>query len=213
MGKMENRAFKQRIGDMEQTLAILQTAQNYGAASGNIPGEQKMKEVALLLLEAKKAKEEAMDFAKVGKPALYEKLRVYKNMLHRERLEKREMKERLKNAFDNLKHLKEQYTQRDAKRKQERETWQTIVRKLKAEHAREIQRLQEEFGQSSSVKDDRARQLGQFGERVMHELQQLQVHLDLVKKETVDKVELDVPASAPGAFHTEGLFDDGSNHF
>lgn len=196
--KNENKDLKRKLADMEQTLAILQTAQNYGAASGNLPNEQKMKEVAMLLMEAKKAKQEAMDFSKVGKAALYEKLRTYKNMLYRERMEKREMRDRLKQAFMHLKHVKEQYSQRDAKRKQEREAWQAIVRKLKSEHAREILRLQEEFGENSSVKDDRTRQLGQFGERVMRELQQLQSHLDLVKKETVDRVERpEAPSSAP----------------
>lgn len=196
--KDENKRLKIAVDDLSQTLAILQTAQNYGAVSGNLPNEEKMKEVALLLMEAKKAKQEAMEFSKVGKAQLYEKLRMYKNMLYRERMEKREMKERLKNAFDHLKFLKEQHAQKDNKRKLEREACQTIVRRIKNEHQREMRRFQDD----SSVKQDRARQIGQFGERVMRELQQLQVHLDNVKKETVDQVDIDgdLPASAPPGY-------------
>eukprot|EP00397_Hematodinium_sp_SG-2012_P028258 GEMP01029743.1.p1 GENE.GEMP01029743.1~~GEMP01029743.1.p1 ORF type:complete len:258 (+),score=89.36 GEMP01029743.1:1018-1791(+) len=195
--KVENKQLREKVHDMDVSLAILQTAQNYGGASGTLPNEHKMKEVALLLMEAKKAKQEASDFSKVGKAAMYEKLRISKNMLSRERMEKREMKERLKTAFEHIKYIKAQYAQRDMKRMQEREAWQTIVRKIKGEHMREMRRLQDDFGQDSSVKQDRARQLGQFGERVMRELQQLQVHLDLVKKETVDTVQHEAPASAP----------------
>jgi len=195
--KDENRQLKIAVDDLSQTLAILQTAQNYGTASGNLPNEEKMKEVALLLMEAKKAKQEAMEFSKVGKAQLYEKLRMYKNMLYRERIEKREMKDRLKNSFEHLRILKEQNAQKEMKRKLEREAWQTIVRRVKHEHQKEMKR----FRDDSLTKEDKARQMGKFGERVMHELQQLQVHLDNVKKETVDQVDFDaldeMPASAP----------------
>merc|ERR1719261_98839 len=107
--KQENRALQEQIADLEHTLSIIQTAQTWSQGDTMTPEQAaKVQEVTVLLHQAKQARQEAMNFSKVGKGELYEKLRSYKNTLRRERQEKRKMKERLVNAFEHAKVIKEQ---------------------------------------------------------------------------------------------------------
>merc|ERR1719487_2494227 len=145
----------------------------------------------VLLHQAKQARQEAMNFSKVGKGVLYEKLRTYKNMLRRERQEKREMKERLVNAFEHARIIKEQNKRLLEKQRREREGWQELIRTIKEKQRAELTKLREELGSQSASKVDRMRQLSQFGERVMRELGALQEHLHEVRQETVDSVLLE----------------------
>merc|ERR1719487_399725 len=145
----------------------------------------------VLLHQAKLARQEAMNFSKVGKGVLYEKLRTYKNMLRRERQEKREMKERLVNAFEHARIIKEQNKRLLEKQRREREGWQQLIRNIKEKQRAELQKLKDELGSQSASKLDRMRQLSQFGERVMRELGALQEHLQEVRQETVDNVLLE----------------------
>merc|ERR1719487_1987418 len=145
----------------------------------------------VLLHQAKLARQEAMNFSKVGKGVLYEKLRTYKNMLRRERQEKREMKERLVNAFEHARIIKDQNKRLLEKQHREREGWQQLIRNIKEKQRAELQQLKDELGSQSASKLDRMRQLSQFGERVMRELGALQEHLQEVRQETVDNVLLE----------------------
>lgn len=95
--RREKAGLEERVKDLEHSLEIIQTAQAWSLGSGSIRHEQaqKIKEVTSLLLQAKKARQDAINFSKIGKGALFEKLRTQKNMLLKERQEKREMRERL----------------------------------------------------------------------------------------------------------------------
>merc|ERR1719408_220732 len=92
----ENADLMQRIADVEATLAVVQTAQQW-SEENFMSAEQaaKVKEVTNLILEARQAREEALTFSKVGKGALVEQIRQYKTELKKERQSKREMKQRL----------------------------------------------------------------------------------------------------------------------
>lgn len=190
--KEENKALKERVADLEHTLAIVQTAQQW--SQGNMMTQeqaQKVKEMTMLLQQAKAVRDDAANFSKVGKPAMYEKLRTYKNALKKEREEKRDMKERLVNAFEHARVIKEENKKLQEKQKREREGWQEFVRDLKDGQRKALQKLQGELGTREEKQDERSRQLCNFGERVMTELAALQQHLQEVRQETVDNVVLE----------------------
>jgi len=73
----EKKELEEKVKDMEHSLEIIQTAQAWSLGN-SMSHEQaaKVKEVTSLLLQAKKAKQDALNFSKVGKGALFEKLRV-----------------------------------------------------------------------------------------------------------------------------------------
>ena len=101
------------------------------------------------------------------------------------------MKERLVNAFEHARIIKEQNKRLLEKQRREREGWQQLIRNIKEKQRQELQKLKDELGSQSASKMDRMRQLSQFGERVMRELGALQEHLQEVRQETVDNVLLE----------------------
>merc|ERR1719181_321540 len=190
--KEENKDLKNQVADLKHTLAIVQTAQQW--SQGNLMSQdqaQKVKEMTMLLQQAKAARDDAANFSKVGKAAMYEKVRMYKNALKKEREEKREMKERLNNAFEHARVIKEENKKLAEKQKREREGWQEFVRDMKERHRKEMAKLQGDLEGQDEKRDERQKQLSNFGERVMQELSSLQQHLQEVRQETVDNVVLE----------------------
>jgi len=190
--KEENKDLKNQVADLKHTLAIVQTAQQW--SQGNLMSQdqaQKVKEMTMLLQQAKAARDDAANFSKVGKAAMYEKVRMYKNALKKERDEKREMKERLTNAFEHARVIKEENKKLAEKQKREREGWQEFVREMKERHKKEMNKMQGDLSNLDEKRDERQKQLSHFGERVMQELCSLQQHLQEVRQETVDNVVLE----------------------
>ena len=106
--RKENKKLKERVGDLEQTLSIVQTAQAWAIEKEMTPEQvDKMRDIKDLLEKARRAKEEMANFSKHGRSHLYEQLRSAKLALKRERESKAEMKDRLLCAFDHGRLLKE----------------------------------------------------------------------------------------------------------
>lgn len=200
--KNDNKRLRERVADLEQTLSIVQTAQEWTMTNRMSPEQaEKMRDIKGLLEQAKKAREDIQKFSEVSRQTLYEKLRACKNALRREREEKREMKERLMHAFDHARSIREQHRQLTQKRADEQEYWQDMVRDMKERHRRELKRLQ---GDTAAMESDRHDQLSHFGEQVIGELTALQQHLHEVRQETVTSVilegeDLEDPALATSA--------------
>jgi hypothetical protein len=202
--KKENKQLRERVADLEQTLSIVQTAQEWTIGKGMSPEQsEKMREIRTLLEQAKKAREELQHFSTSSRQALYEKLKVCKNELKREREEKREMKGRLLHALDFAKSIREQNRQLTELRERENEQWQEHLRDMKDRHKRKLVRLQ---GDPGAQEADRHDQLKDFGEQVMGDLSALQQHLTEIRKETIDNVVMegdeyfaDQAAGDPGA--------------
>lgn len=184
--KKENRRLRERVTDLEQTLSIVQTAQEWTINKQMTPEQaEKMKEIKALLEHAKRAREEIQNFSGASRQALYEKLRTCKLALKKEREEKREMKDRLLHAFDHARIIKEQHQQLLIQKETEDEKWQTMIRGMKERHRRTLRKLQ---GDGAVEHADRQEQLSHFGEQVIEELATLQNHLQEVRKETVDGI-------------------------
>jgi cell division septum initiation protein DivIVA len=182
----ENKELKARVADLESTLAIVQTAQKWSEENSMTPEQAaKVKEVTALLMEARSARQEALSFSKVGKGALYEEIRKYKAVVRKERVEKKEMKQRLTNAFQHSKQIKDEHARLLEKQEQERQGWRALLRKVQDRHREEMAALQQAVGVQNEQAQQRMKQVNQFGERVMKELTQLQDHLHGVKEDTM----------------------------
>lgn len=206
--KKENKRLRERVADLEQTLSIVQTAQEWTIGKGMTPEQRdKMREIKALLEQAKKAREEIQNFSGASRQALYEKLRSCKAALKKEREEKRDMKDRLLHAFDHARAIKEQHRKLAQQRIEEQERWQDVIRDMKERHRRELRRLQ---GDGAVMEADRQDKLSHFGEQVLDGLSALQQHLRDVRQETVDSVILEgddleaAAAEAMDAFAGEG---------
>merc|ERR1719473_1912732 len=154
--KEENKDLQNQVEDLKHTLAIVQTAQQW--SQGNLMSQdqaQKVKEMTMLLQQAKAARDDAANFSKVGKAAMYEKVRQYKTALKKEREEKREMKERLTNAFEHARVIKEENKKLAEKQKREREGWQEFVREMKDRHRKEMAKLQGDLEGQDEKSDER----------------------------------------------------------
>eukprot|EP00927_Polykrikos_kofoidii_P065097 TRINITY_DN60894_c0_g1_i1.p1 TRINITY_DN60894_c0_g1~~TRINITY_DN60894_c0_g1_i1.p1 ORF type:complete len:341 (-),score=98.05 TRINITY_DN60894_c0_g1_i1:161-1045(-) len=197
--KKENKDLKARVADLEQTLTIVQTAQEWAMGKGMSPEQaEKMREIKGLLSQAKKAKEDIQNFSGASKTSMYEKLRQCKNALKKERDDKREMRERLVQAFHHARDLQARYKRHIEQSEDERVAWQQKLLEVKERHRRELRRLQ---GDVAAQDYDRNDQLRDFGEQVMTDLSLLQEHLREVKQETVDQVlveEDDLVVTDPG---------------
>ncbi|KAF4675281.1 hypothetical protein FOL46_002221 [Perkinsus olseni] len=206
--RRENEELLDKVEELESTLRIVQTAQSWAiTAATNGEGDEggwtveqarKMKEVTLLLMQAKQAKEEALNFTKAGKGQLYEKVRSLKAQLVREREEKLMMKQRLGKVFAQAADIRKANKEMKERMAGERAQWQRLVRRLKESHMENMQQLRQEIGEQSVHAVERVRQLNQvkrkvlrsilgyyifqFGERVMSELTELQEHLALVRR-------------------------------
>jgi len=187
--RTENAQLRARVEDLEQTLSIVQTAQEWATGTMTQEQQQKMHDIRSLLEQAKRAREDATNFTSVGKQAMYEKLRITKNALKKERDDKREMKERLVHAFDRARVIKEQHQRVCEERVQEREGWQELLRTMKERHRQELRKMKDAGG--AFPEGERNQQASKFEERMMEELSALQHHLDQVKQETVDGVILE----------------------
>lgn len=197
--KKENKKLKERVLDLEQTLSIVQTAQEWTMGKGMTPEQvEKMRDIKALLEQARKAREELTSFSGASRAALYEKLRIRKAQLRREREEKREMKERLVQAFDHARAIKEKHGKLLQMREDEHEKWQEVLKEAKERHRRELRRLQ---GEDAVLSSDRQDHLSHFGEHVIGELTALQQHLRDVRQETVDAIVLE------GKDFEDDLFD------
>mmetsp|Transcript_46650 Transcript_46650/g.110929 ORF Transcript_46650/g.110929 Transcript_46650/m.110929 type:complete len:269 (+) Transcript_46650:50-856(+) len=184
--KQENKKLRERVADLEQTLSIVQTAQEWSAGKGMTPEQiEKMKEIKALLEQAKKAKEELNNFSNVGRAAMYDKLRSTKFQLKKEREEKLQMKARLVHVFDHARQIRDQHQELVQKHQLDQEHWHEIVRNMKERHKRTLQKL---HGEGAALAADRQEQYSQFGEQVMQDLTALQQHLREVKQETVGDV-------------------------
>lgn len=185
--KSENATLRARVQDLEQTLSIVQTAQEWSVGKG-MSQEQvdKMNEIKLLLEQAKRAKEEIATFSSSSRQNLYEKLRSCKVALKREREEKKEMDRRLRHAFEHSKEMKEKMMRVEQQRENERVEWQEALRALKEKHLKEMRRFAGGDGAASSV--ERSEQAMQFNEQVIGELTALHQQIQGVKQETVDSV-------------------------
>mmetsp|Transcript_40120 Transcript_40120/g.98777 ORF Transcript_40120/g.98777 Transcript_40120/m.98777 type:complete len:251 (+) Transcript_40120:19-771(+) len=183
--KAENKSMKQRVQELQHTLSIIQTAQSWAQTNGMNPDEsQKLKEITVLLVQAKQAREEAMNFTKQGKAATFEQIRELKLAIRKERQEKRDMKERLANAFEAARSIREDSKTLQEKHQREREGWQALVRQIKERHASDITLLRQQMSETVHQSSDRMKQMNDFGSRVMKELTVLQEHLTEVKEET-----------------------------
>merc|ERR1719277_1501137 len=193
--------------DLEQTLSIVQTAQEWTVGKGMTPEQsEKMKEIKALLEQAKKARADIQNFSDTSRTALYEKLRATKNALKREKEEKLLMKDRLMHAFDHARAIKEAHQRLTQQRQEEQEKWQSLILDMMERHRRELRRLQ---GDAAVMESDRQDQLSFFGEQVIGELTALQQHLQDVRQETVDAVimegdELEDTYGAPAQNDGEG---------
>jgi hypothetical protein len=199
--KSENKRLRERVSDLEQTLSIVQTAQEWTMGKGMTQDQaEKMREIKTLLEQAKQARVDMQNFSANSKSALYEKLRSAKVALKKEREEKREMKERLLHAFDRARVIKEHHAQSQEQMEEERRSWQATVQSLRDRHKRELMRLQ---GEGAVMQADRQEQFSYFGEQVVQDLQQLQMHLREVRAKTVDNIMIE-PDPLPG----EGYGDE-----
>lgn len=221
--KGENRRLRERVADLEQTLSIVQTAQEWTMGKGMTPEQaERMREIKALLEQAKKAREDLHTFSGSSKAAVYEKLRKSQNALKRTQDEKREMRERLGQAFHHARVIQEEHRRQVELHERERQSWQERIATVKERHRRELRRLQ---GDAAAHESDRHDRLSQFGEQVMSELSSLQQHLRGVKQETVDAVAVDdddeaaaasgetfAPDFAGDAYGDDG-FDDGGGGF
>lgn len=187
--KKENKALKAKVADLEQTLSIVQTAQEWTMGKGMTAEQaEKMRDIKALLEQAKRAREDIQHFSEASRSSLYEKLRQAKNALKREREEKAQMKERLVQAFHHARVIQDQHRRVVQQREEENRAWTDRLRDIKERHRRELRRLQ---GDAAAAESDRHDQLSAFGEQVMSELTSLQAHLREVRQETVDSVLLE----------------------
>jgi len=187
--KKENTKLKNRVADLEQTLSIVQTAQEWTLGKGMTQEQAtRMQEIKALLEQAKKAREEMQNFSNASRAALYEKLRTCKAMLRRERQEKVEMKDRLMHAFDHARAHRDAYRRLKQQRDDENERWQQAWKETKERHRLELRRL---HGDPAAMQSDRQDQFSYYGEWVLDDLLALQKHLRDVKERTVDTVVLD----------------------
>merc|ERR1712196_270242 len=130
----------------------------------------------------------------------FEQIRQYKLLLKKERTEKREMKQRLVNAFEHSKKIKDQHQHLLDKVEKERLGWRRLIRKVQDRHREEIALLQVKVGSQSEAAQERMRQVIEFGERVMQELTSLQDHLHGVKEDVLsDDSPRPVPAPTASA--------------
>merc|ERR1719387_2207050 len=87
--KSENKRLRDRVADLEQTLSIVQTAQEWTMGKGMTQEQaEKMREIKSLLEQAKQARVDMQNFSQNSKASMYEKLRACKVALRREREEK-----------------------------------------------------------------------------------------------------------------------------
>lgn len=187
--KKENKALKARVADLEQTLSIVQTAQEWTMGTGmTVEQAEKMRGIKSLLEQAKRAREDIQNFSEASRSSLYEKLRQSKNALRREREEKAQMKERLVQAFHHARVIQDQHRRVVQQREEENKAWTDRLRDIKERHRRELRRLQ---GDAAAQESDRHDHLSAFGEQVINELSALQAHLREVRQETVDSVLLE----------------------
>eukprot|EP00440_Ansanella_granifera_P071018 gb/GFBE01077075.1/.p1 GENE.gb/GFBE01077075.1/~~gb/GFBE01077075.1/.p1 ORF type:complete len:315 (+),score=90.93 gb/GFBE01077075.1/:1-945(+) len=187
--KKENKKLKDRVADLEQTLSIVQTAQEWTLGKGMTQEQaMRMQEIKSLLEQAKKAKEEMQSFSSASRAALYEKLRACKAALRREKQEKMEMKDRLMHAFDHARAHRDAHRKLASQREEETERWQQALLQIKERHRIELRRL---HGDPAAMASDRNDQLSYYGEQVMGDLSALQQHLKGVREQTVDQVILE----------------------
>ncbi|CAJ1350706.1 unnamed protein product, partial [Effrenium voratum] len=187
--KKDNTRLKDRVADLEQTLSIVQTAQEWTLGKGMTQEQaMRMQEIKTLLEQAKKAREEMQNFSSASRAALYEKLRTCKAMLRRERQEKVEMKDRLMHAFDHARAHRDAYRRLKQQRDEENERWQQAMKETKERHRLELRRL---HGDPAAMQSDRQDQFSFYGEQVLDDLITLQQHLRGVKERTVDTVVLE----------------------
>eukprot|EP00929_Paragymnodinium_shiwhaense_P002244 TRINITY_DN102446_c0_g1_i1.p2 TRINITY_DN102446_c0_g1~~TRINITY_DN102446_c0_g1_i1.p2 ORF type:complete len:408 (-),score=128.30 TRINITY_DN102446_c0_g1_i1:173-1318(-) len=187
--KQENKQLKARVADLEQTLSIVQTAQEWTMGKGMTAEQaEKMRDIKALLEQAKRARQDIQTFSEASRTSIYEKLRQAKNALRREREEKAQMKERLVQAFHHARVIQDQHRRVVQQREEESQAWADRLRDSKERHRRELRRLQ---GDAAAQESDRQDQLSLFGEQVISELSNLQQHLKEVRQETVDSVLLE----------------------
>merc|ERR1719230_166694 len=140
--KTENKRLRERVADLEQTLSIVQTAQEWTMGKGMTQEQaEKMREIKGLLEQAKKARADMQNFSANSKAALYEKLRSAKIQVKKEQQEKTEMKERLLRAFDRARVIKEEHSLAQERMDEERGRWEATVQSLRDRHKRELMRL------------------------------------------------------------------------
>jgi len=184
--KQDNRRLRERVSDLEQTLSIVQTAQEWTVGKGMTQEQvEKMREIKALLEQGKKAREDIQRFSDASRQSLYEKLRACKSALKREREEKREMRDRLALAFDQARSIREQHRNLVQQRESEHQRWQDTIREMRDRHRRELGRLQ---GDGAVAQADHQDKLSHFGEHVIGELTALQQHLHEVREETVTNI-------------------------
>lgn len=205
--KAENKRLRERVADLEQTLSIVQTAQEWTCGKGMTQEQaNKMQEIKALLEQAKQARIDMQNFSTSSKAAVYEKLRSTKIALNKAREEKNEMKERLLHAFDRARVIKEEHAGEKQRAADERAGWEATVQNLKDRHKRELMRLQ---GEGAVMQADRQEQLSYFGEQAVTDLAQLQLYLREVRAKTVDNIMLEPDPDAVGSMETaEGYSEE-----
>jgi len=187
--KKENKRLKDRVADLEQTLSIVQTAQEWTLGKGMTQEQaMRMQEIKALLEQAKKAKEEMNAFSNSSRAALYEKLRTCKAALRREKQEKAEMKDRLMHAFDHARAHRDAHRKIARQREEDHQMWNQALKEVKERSQLELRRL---HGDPAAIQSERKDQLSHYGEQVMGDLSALQQHLKGVRSETVDQVILE----------------------
>lgn len=199
--RKENKRLKERVVDLEQTLSIVQTAQEWTTGKGMSQEQrEKFREIKALLEQARKTRQDINSFSEASKQSIYEKLRQCKAALKREKQDKAEMKDRLLHAFDHARAIKEAHQKLSQQREQEQDRWTEIVRDMKERHYRELRRLK---GDGAVAESDRQDQLSHFGEQVIDGLTALQQHLHEVRQQTVDSVILEGDELDAGDFDGE----------
>lgn len=183
--KADNKRLRERVAELEQTLSIVQTAQEWTTGRGMTQEQaEKMREIKTLLEQAKQARADMQSFSANSKSALYERLRGTKIQLRKEREDKREMKERLLNAFEASARTKESYQLLMEQHESDKARHEAEVQRIRDRHKRELMRLQ---GEGAVMQADRQEQLSYFGENAVVDLTMLQRYIKEVRQVTVDK--------------------------
>merc|ERR1711937_497616 len=125
--------------------------------------------------------------------------------LKKERQSKREMKQRLLNAFNQARVLKEEHASFLEKQQEERLGRDKLLQKVRERHRAEMEQLERAVSKQTEQTQKRMEQVTSFGERVMADLNELQEQMRIVREEHYEQLEDDDEDDQGGFFITQPL--------